>query len=135
RLASVSVDKTKAAEYAVRAGQRALGSLAPAEAAKLFADAIELVGDVDTPERCEALIGLGEAQRQSGDAVYRETMLDASRIASELRDPELAARAALGNNRGFASVSGEVDRERIAAIERALELDDPPQPARRARLL
>ena len=51
---------------------------------KLFADAVELTGDVDSRERCEALIGLGEAQRQTGDAAYRETLLEASRIASAL---------------------------------------------------
>ncbi len=46
-------------------GERALDSLAPSEAAKLFADALELLGTGDTVERCEALIGLGEAQRQT----------------------------------------------------------------------
>jgi hypothetical protein len=135
RLASVSVDKTKAADYALRAGQRALENLAPAEAVKLFADAVELIGDVDGVERCEALIGLGEARRQSGDAAYRETLLEASRIACSLEHAELAARAAFANNRGFASILGEVDRERLAAIEQAIKLDDPPHPARRARLL
>ena len=60
---------------------------------------------------------------------------EASRIASELGDAELAARAALANSRGYSSVIGEVDEERLAAIERAIELDDPPHPARRARLL
>jgi len=136
RLAAVSVDKAKAANYALRAGQRALESLAPAEAVKLFADALELMGDTDSAERCEALIGLGEAQLQSGEAAYRETLLEASRIASALADAELAARAALANNRGgFSSTFGEVDAERLAAIERAIELDDPPNHLRRARLL
>jgi class 3 adenylate cyclase len=136
RLAAVSVDRGKAADYALRAGQRALESLAPAEAVKLFADAVELMGDVDSAERCEALIGLGEAQLQSGDAAYRETLLDAARIASALGDAELAARAALANNRGgVSSTFGEIDAERLAAIERAIELDDPPSRARRARLL
>ncbi len=136
RLAAVSLDKAKAADYALRAGQRALQSLAPAEAVKLFADAIELIGDVESAERCGALIGLGEAQLQSGDAAYRETLLEASRIASALSDAELAARAALANNRGgVASTFGKVDTERLAAIERAIELDDPPNRARRARLL
>ena len=68
-------------------------------------------------------------------AAYRETLLEASRIASDLADAELAARAALANNRGFASASGRSTRSGSRAIERALELDDPPQPARRARLL
>ncbi len=135
RLAAVSVDRAKAADYALRAGRRALESLAPAEAVKLFADAVELTATVDSPERCEALIGLGEAQLQTGDAAYRETLLQASRIASALRDAELTARAALANSRGYSSVVGETDEERLAAIDRAIELDDPPQPARRARLL
>jgi class 3 adenylate cyclase len=135
RLAAVSVNKGKAADYALRAGNRALENLAPAEAVKLFADAVELIGDVHGVERCEALIGLGEALRQSGDAAFRETLLEASGIALSLQDAELAARAVFANNRGFASILGEVDQERLAAIERALELDDPPQPARRARLL
>jgi hypothetical protein len=137
RMAAVSVDKAKAADYAVRAGRRALESLAPAEAVKLFSDAAELIGDVDGTERCEALIGLGEAQLQTGDGAYRETLLDAARIASTMADAELAARAALANNRGngVSSAFGEIDTERVAAIERAIELDDPPNRARRARLL
>jgi class 3 adenylate cyclase/tetratricopeptide (TPR) repeat protein len=136
RLAAVSVDRAKAADYALRAGQRALESLAPAEAVKLFADAVELMGDLDSAERCQALIGLGEAQLQSGEAAYRETLLEASRIASALADAELAARAALANNRGVVSSAfGEVDAERLAAIDRAIELDDPPNRVRRARLL
>jgi hypothetical protein len=135
RLAAVSVDRAKAADYALRAGQRALESLAPAEAVKLFADAVELMGELDSAERAQALIGLGEAQLQSGEAAYRETLLEASRIASALADAELAARAALANNRGLASRFGEVDAERLAAIERAIELDDPPNRGRRARLV
>ena len=135
RLAAVSVERAKAAGYACRAGQRALDSLAPAEAVKQFADAVDLIGDVDGAERCEALIGLGEAQLQTGDAGYRETLLEASRIASGRGDAELAARAALANSRGYASVVGETDEQRLAAIERAIELDDPPHPVRRARLL
>ncbi len=135
RMAAVSVDKAKAADYAVRAGQRALDSLAPAEAMKLFGDAVELIGDVDSAERSEALIGLGQAQRQSGNAAYRETLLEAARLASALEDAELAARAVLVSSRGTASAFGEVDKALLAAIERAIELDDPPHPARRARLL
>ncbi len=136
RLAAVSVDKAKAADYALRAGQQALEQLAPADALKLFGDALELSGDADSPQRCQALIGLGTAQLQTGDPAHRETLLEASRIASTLENAELAARAALANSRpATGSVLGEVDRDRVAAIERALELDDPPDPARRARLL
>jgi class 3 adenylate cyclase len=135
RLAAVSVDKAKAADYAMRAGQQALENLAPAEAVKLFADAVELTGGAGGRERCAALIGLGEAQLQTGAAAYRETLLEASRVAADLADAELAARSAVANNRGFYGAFGQIDRERLAAIERAIELDEPANPARRARLL
>jgi tetratricopeptide (TPR) repeat protein len=133
RLATVAVDTTKAAGYSIRAGRRALDSLAPSEAVRLFGDALELLGPGEAVARCDALLGLGEAQRLTGNAAYRETLLDASRIASELRDGSRAARAALANNRGQTSVYGQVDSERVAVIERALEPDDDPD--RRARLL
>ena len=94
-----------------------------------------MLGSAATAARSEALIGLGEAQRQTGVPAYRETLLEAAGIAVELRDADLAARATLVNNRGFVSSYGGVDPERVAALERALELDDPPQPARHARLL
>lgn len=135
RLATVSVDARKAAHYSMLAGRQALESLAPSEAARLFADALELIGTADTAERCEALIGLGEAQRLTGQPASRETLLDAARIASALCSADLAGRAALANNRGAASAVGRVDSERIAAIERAVELDEPPTRLRRARLL
>ena len=94
-----------------------------------------MLGSAPSAARSEALIGLGEAQRQTGVPGYRETLLEAAGIAVELGDAGLAARATLANNRGFVSRYGGVDPERVAAIERALELDDPPQPARHARLL
>ena len=135
RLATVSVDRPRAAGYSLRAGQRALDNLAPSEAVKLFGDALDMLGSVPSAARSEALIGLGEAQRQTGVPGYRETLLEAAGIAAELGDAGLAARATLANNRGFVSRNGEVDADRVAALERALELDDPPQPARHARLL
>ncbi len=135
RLGTASVDRRRAAGYSLRAGRRALDSLAPSEAAKLFGDALDMLGSVASVDRCEALIGLGEAQRQTGVPAYRETLLEAAGIAAELRDADLAARATLANSRGWVSRFGAVDPERVAAIERALELDDPPQPARHARLL
>jgi class 3 adenylate cyclase len=128
-------DATRAARYSAEAGRRALDSLAPAEAAKLFADALELLGSTDGAERCRALIGLGEAQQLTGDPAYRTTLLRATEIASALGDAELAAAAALANTRGFNSLIGDLDDERVDAIERALELDDGSAPDRRAQLL
>jgi class 3 adenylate cyclase len=137
RLAASAADRAKAAGYALKAGQQTLERLAPADALKLFTDAVDLSSDVETQERCEALIGLGMAQFQTGDPANRETLLEASHIASALQDGNRAAAAALANHRSATGsrAFGEVDEERIAAIERAIELDDPPDPARRARLL
>lgn len=135
RLATVAVDRPKAAAYAARAGQQALHRLAPAEAARLFGDAVELLGAGDTVERCQALIGLGEAQRLTGNAAFRETLLEASRIASVLDNGQLAAQAALANTHGLPTVIGDTDHEHLATIERALELDDRSDLARCARLL
>jgi len=135
RLATMAIDTRKAADYAFRAGQRALDSLAPAEAVKLFADALELLGPVEDPQRCRALIGLGEAQQLTGDPAYRTTLLDASRIAATLEDAGLAAGAALANTRGFMSLIGDLDEERVDAIDRALALDDRSDPSRRSQLL
>ena len=135
RLATVAVDRPKAADYAARAGQQALDSLAPAEAAGCSATRSSCSAPATRSQRCRALIGLGEAQRLIGDTGYRDTLLEASRIASALADPGLAARAVLENSRGLPNVIGEVDNDLLAAIARALELDDHLDPARRARLL
>ena len=133
--ATTAVDTDKAVAYARMAGERALSELAPEEALQWFERALELLGDRDDqPLRCDLLIGLGEAQRQTGVAEYRETLREASGIASELADGQRAASAALANNRGgIPSAFGQVDHERVAAIECALELDTDPD--RRARLL
>ncbi len=130
------VDLHKAVAYARLAGERALEELAPDEAVRWFTQALELLGEAGEPaERCDLLIAFGEAQRQTGEAAFRETLLEASRLASELGDAERAARAALANSRGQASTFGEVDRERVAALERAVELDNFEHPSRCASLI
>ena len=44
---------------------------------------------VESDERCRLLLGLGTAQRNTGDPVHRETPLDVCRIASDLKDGTL----------------------------------------------
>jgi class 3 adenylate cyclase/tetratricopeptide (TPR) repeat protein len=132
RLAAVSVDKAKAADYALKAGQRALQSLAPDEAVKLFTDALDLTGAGDSVERSEALIGLGEAQRQVGGGSHRETLLEACEIALRLGDADRLARAALSNSIFLWSVWGGMDEEVVAALQAAADQlpSDSPQRAR-----
>jgi class 3 adenylate cyclase/tetratricopeptide (TPR) repeat protein len=134
RLAAVSVQKIKAADYARRAGERALESLAPDEALKLFSDALELTDEAQRNERCDVLIGLGEAQRQVGSVEHRQTLLDAAALARELGDADRLCRAVLANTRGYVSKVGVVDVERAQMLEAAADaLSD--EDARRARVI
>jgi class 3 adenylate cyclase len=135
--ATVSAEPGKALHYAMRAGAHALAALAPAEAARWYRQALALheqAGRKDRNERCELLIGLGEAQRQAGDPASRQTLLDATELARELHDTERLCRAVLANSRGFTSQVGAVDADRVRGLQdaaQALSEDDP----RRAQVL
>jgi class 3 adenylate cyclase len=135
--AVVSADTAKAIHYARRAAERALEQLAPDEAVRWYQQAIGLhaqASSSDPSERCELLIGLGEAQRQVGNPEHRQTLLDAAHLAQELGDTNRLCRAVLANSRGYWSQIGVVDSERVQALEVAavaLPDDDP----RRARVL
>jgi DNA-binding SARP family transcriptional activator len=136
--AAAPTARSKAAAYARLAGQHALSKLGPDEALRWFQQALALQ-DQEAPvppaERCELLVGLGEAQRQVGEASFRGTLLEASGLANDLGDASLAAKAAIANNRGVASAFGDVDTDRLEALGRALELDRFTTPARCARLI
>ena len=136
--ATTTVDSERAAGYALQAGDRALSQLAPGEALRWFRQATELIearADPPAAMRLDALIGLGEAQRQVGDAGFRETLLTAARLALEAADDKRVTAAVLANNRGRTSVYGEVDTERVELIEAALEHVAVENPVPRARLL
>jgi len=135
--AVVSSDTAKAMHYARRAAERALTQLAPDEAVRWYRQALELYDQApsgERSERCELLIGLGEAQRQVGNPAFRQTLLDAAQLAQQLSDIDRLCRAVLANSRGYVSQVGAVDSERVHALEAAagaLPDDDP----RRARVL
>ena len=137
-IAAAPSQLAKAQLYSKRAGERALAKLAPDEAVGWFEQVrhlLEATPEGDRTERCEVRILLGEAQRQAGRPEYRATLLSAARMAEEMQDAERMARAALANSRGFASTFGVVDHERIAVLQRAVELDRFAHPARCAQLL
>jgi class 3 adenylate cyclase/tetratricopeptide (TPR) repeat protein len=127
----------KALYYSRRAGERALESLAPVQARQWFERALELdeqSGEHDPRRRCELMIGLGEAQRQSGEPAFRETLLEASRVAQEHGALDQLADAVLATSRGFTNSIGRTDDELVGmyrAAAEALPRDDP----RRARVL
>ena len=123
--ATKPADTGKAAEYARRAGERAVGALAPDEAIRWFRQAIELLDaepGADPGARVDLAIALGDAQRQAGDPEYQTTLLAAAAEATRLGDTGRLVAAALANERGAFSLSdvGPADSERITMLERAL---------------
>jgi class 3 adenylate cyclase/tetratricopeptide (TPR) repeat protein len=123
--AATPAEAGKAAGYAQRAGKRALEALAPEEAIRWFHQAVDLLDGepgCDPHQRLDAVVGLGDAQRQAGDPAYRETLLAAAAEATRLGDTDHLVAAALANQRGgWASNTGAVDAERIATLEQALD--------------
>jgi DNA-binding SARP family transcriptional activator len=135
-LSNRAIDRSKGAVYARIAGDVALDALAPLEAIRWFRQALDVLELLpDDGEKARCLAGLGEAQRQAGDASYRETLLEAARLARTIDDVDVLVRAALANNRGSSSTSGTVDWERIETLETALKALGSAHPAARARLL
>jgi class 3 adenylate cyclase len=131
-------DTTKAVHYAQLAGDRALAQLAPDDAIGWYTQALELAARAprsDDRQRAELRVGLGDAQAQVGVAAHRETLLEAARLADHIDEIDLFVRAVLANNRGYFSIIGGVDHERVAAIDRALERVGAAPSPERAKLL
>jgi class 3 adenylate cyclase/tetratricopeptide (TPR) repeat protein len=134
--ATAPSESSKAATYARLAGDVALGSLAAAEAIRWYEDALGVLAHApEDAERAKCLAGLGEAQRQTGNAAYRETLLDAARLAQAIGDVDSLVQAALANNRGFQSAAGFVDQERLTVLTAALEAIGTADSRERCRLL
>ena len=136
--ASLPDGADKAYTYSVAAGECAQVCLAPAEAVRWFAQALELVDRLETEParaRCDVLVRLGTAQRLAGDATFRDTLLDAGRQARALGDVDRLAAAALANTRGFPSTIGQVDRDRIELLRDVIDSVGASSPEIRTRLL
>ena len=135
-------DPTKAVEYAHRAGDQALAQLAHDEAATYYRSALDLLSAAGRPgddaRRLGFLVSMGEAQGRAGDAGFRDTLLEAARLARARGDADALARAVLANSRGTLSIGarvGIVDAERIETLEAALSMLPTGDTANRARLL
>ncbi|KAA1247991.1 hypothetical protein F0Q45_22070 [Mycobacterium simiae] len=128
-----AVSSAKAISYARRAGERALAQVAPDEALRWFSQAVEQLaeaGDVSEADRCDLMILMGEAQRQTGEPTYRDTLLAAGQIASHIGDGERMAKAAISNTRGWLSNVVDVDAERIAGLQSAIDVAPAGSPHR-----
>ncbi len=123
----------KAVRYSHEAADAALRSLAPEAALRNYATALELCagdGDADPVLLLDLAIGLGTAQRQTGDPSFRSTLLDAARRAASLGDVDRLVAACLANDRGLYSAVGATDGEKVEALELALGLLPPAHPDR-----
>ena len=135
--ATKTVDIVKAIEYSRQAADAALAGLAPDAALGYYKQALDLHQRLDEPDKSLELdltIGLGTAQRQCGDAQFRQTLIGAARMAEALEDTDRLVAAALANTRGTSSTAGELDSEKVAILDSAAERL-PEQHINRALLL
>ena len=112
------------------AGVKASEALAPQEASRHYATALDLLARLDEDDealRCELLLLLAEAQCEAGDPQFRQNVVDAAAIADRLGDTDRLIRAALTDyQRGYMSID-DPDRVRILrqALAAAGEGDSP----------
>ncbi|MGO9341257.1 MAG: ATP-binding protein, partial [Acidimicrobiales bacterium] len=136
-MATQPIDLAKAIRYSRQAGDAALGALAPADAVRFYAQALDLYSQATDPDPVlgvDLAIGIGTAQRQTGDPAFRETLLDAARRAAQLDDTERLVAAALANDRGMVSSIRGIDSAKIEVLEMALA-HLPPDNQNRALVL
>ncbi len=122
--ATQPIDLAKAIDYSRQAGDGALAALAPADALRYYAQALDLSRRADHDDQIlgiDLAVGLGTAQRQTGDPAFRGTLLNAARRAADLDDTKRLVAAALANNRGFFSAAGALDAEKVEMLETALD--------------
>lgn len=131
-------DLPKAFRYTYEAAEAAMEARAPTDAVGYYATALDLfakMADADPRQRVHLLLALGDAQRQSGNAEFRETLLEAAHSAQRLGAIEELIDAALLNNRGYFSAVGSVDSEKVEVLEAALDALPEGDSTQRALLL
>ena len=122
--ATEPIDLARAIGYSKQAGDAALSALAPGDALSYYAQALDLsgqVGDADPVLEIDLAIGLGTAQRQTGDPASRETLLTAARRAADLDDTNRLVAAALANDRGYTSNNNATDTDKVEVLEMAVD--------------
>jgi class 3 adenylate cyclase len=131
--ATQPIDLAKTIDYSRQAGDAALAALAPADALRYYVQALDLYPQVAAPDPVlgiDLAIGLGTAQRQTGDPAFRDTLLGAARSALGVGDTDRLVAAALANNRGFFSAAGNIDAEKVEILESALDRLSADAPGR-----
>ena len=122
--ATKMVDLVKAIDYSKQAADAALRDWLPTtRSATTPRHSISTSGWTIPTDRSRSTstIGLGTAQRQSGDVRFRETLVRAARMAEALGDIDRLVAAALANDRGTFSTVSQLDDEKVAILELAIE--------------
>jgi class 3 adenylate cyclase/tetratricopeptide (TPR) repeat protein len=128
REAAILGDPSKAAEYGLSAGDRAMAMIAYEEALQLYDQTLQVLADAPgaspsvTAElhlrRGEALLAIGES------AAAREAFVEASSVARSAGDPERLGRAALGVGGLWPEVA-TIDDELRALLEESIASLEP----------
>ncbi|MEA2218025.1 MAG: hypothetical protein QOJ35_651, partial [Solirubrobacteraceae bacterium] len=139
-VAATGGELSKAIEYSVRAGERALALVAYEEASDHFERALQAYGmqdAADGPRRCDLLLALATARSRAGNArSARETFLRAAGLARKLGSPERLARAALGYGAGMGGFEfGLVDDTLVGLLREARAALGPADGPLLARVL
>jgi hypothetical protein len=117
-------DLPRALDALHQAADTALAGLAPAEALRYYSQALDLYAQTENQDRqleLDLTIGLGIAQRQTGNPTFRETLLGAANEAIELGDAPRLVDAALANNRGIVSEIGLLDEDKVRMLQTAID--------------
>ncbi|MEE9285802.1 MAG: tetratricopeptide repeat protein, partial [Dehalococcoidia bacterium] len=138
--AGSAADPEKTVRYLTLAGQRALAAVGYEESAHLYQmalQALDLEEKPDEAQRCELLLGRGEAEARAGDSdTARETFGLAADIAKKLGIPEHLARAAVGYGGRFVWGGVVVIDERwVGLLEEALSALGPQDSVLHVRVL
>ncbi len=137
-VAATAGELTRAIDYSVRAGRRAMALAAYEEASAHYERALQAFGlqeRADVPRRCDLLLALATAQSRAGDTrAARETFLRAAGLARSLDSPERLARAAIGYGAGMGGFEFGVVNDTLIGLlgeaREALGPDDDPLLAR-----
>ncbi len=131
-------DAAKAIAYTRRAAAAAMAALAPADAARLYAQALELLErdttSDDRPARVEVMLELARARLAYNHTEGIEALRQAAALAQETGDPELLITCALTRVPNQ-NTSQPGDPFLLDVLRHALEALGPNDHARRARAL
>ena len=127
----------EAADAVRHAAQHALSRLAYQEAVTWYQRLLELAEHIPATseaQRAELLIECGRIMWLAGHPDAQATLLRAAGLARIQHRPDLIVAAALAADRGFFSITGGTDEERIALLTEARDLVPPADLRKRALL-